>query len=69
MKKRNVFTQIFLGIPVSNGRWTGDPVDSMWIPDDDFVPANTTKGLFYFRNSDHTFPVVETHGFNIQRLL
>ena len=26
--------------PKSNGHWTGEPCDSVWIPDDDYMPPN-----------------------------
>ena len=37
-------------IPVSNGKWSGEPGDSMWIPDDDFVPANKKYNNMHERN-------------------
>ncbi len=30
----------YYGRPTSNGRWTGEVCDSVWIPDDDYTPPN-----------------------------
>lgn len=45
IKIQNAFTELwkpqgYLFAPISNGKWTGQPKNSKWIPDDDYTPPN-----------------------------